>query len=102
MAGAFRVLTTPAFEREFNKISKGNPVLISAFGELLEILRQDPHNRSNQHPIKKLAGIKPGEGQWGHSMAGVQNALRHIRSRCSAALFPPSPRGLLAPFVPMT
>jgi mRNA-degrading endonuclease RelE of RelBE toxin-antitoxin system len=64
MAGAFRVLTTPALEREFKKISKANPALISAFEELLEILRQDPHNRSNQHPIKKLAGIKPGEGQW--------------------------------------
>jgi mRNA-degrading endonuclease RelE of RelBE toxin-antitoxin system len=32
--------------------------------ELLAILRRDPHNRSGQHPIKKLTGCKAGEGQW--------------------------------------
>jgi len=32
--------------------------------ELQAILRQDPHNQSGQHKIKKLAGYKAGEGQW--------------------------------------
>jgi len=27
--------------------------------ELLAILREDPHYRSGQHKIKKLAGLKP-------------------------------------------
>jgi mRNA-degrading endonuclease RelE of RelBE toxin-antitoxin system len=27
-------------------------------------LTEDPHNRSGRHSIKKLAGLKPGEGQW--------------------------------------
>ncbi len=64
MAGKFRVVTTPAFEREFRKASKGNAALLDAGEELLAILREDPHNRSGQHKIKKLAGLKPGDGQW--------------------------------------
>ena len=64
MAGKFRVVTTPAFEREFRKASKGNAALLNAVGELLAILREDPHNRTGQHKIKKLAGLKPGDGRW--------------------------------------
>jgi mRNA-degrading endonuclease RelE of RelBE toxin-antitoxin system len=64
MAGAFRVLTTPTFEREFRKTSRGDSTLVQALEELLVILRQDPHNRTGQHKIKKLTGLKPGEGQW--------------------------------------
>jgi hypothetical protein len=59
MSNAFRVLTTPAFEREFRKISKRNPDLLTALEESMVILQQDPHNRSGQHQIKKLAGVKP-------------------------------------------
>jgi mRNA-degrading endonuclease RelE of RelBE toxin-antitoxin system len=61
---AFRVLTTPAFEREFRAISKKDSALVRALEELIAILHDDPHNRSGQHQIKKLAGLKPGEGQW--------------------------------------
>lgn len=64
MAGPFRVLTTPAFERDFRKAAKGNPALVEALQELLSILREDPHNRSGRYKIKKLAGLKPGDGQW--------------------------------------
>lgn len=64
MAGPFRVLTTPAFEREFRAISKKGSVLVRALEELIEILSNDPHNRSGRHKVKKLGGLKPGEGQW--------------------------------------
>jgi mRNA-degrading endonuclease RelE of RelBE toxin-antitoxin system len=64
MAGAFRVITTPAFEREFSKASRGNAALIDALDELVAILAEDPHNRGGRYQIKKLAGLKPGEGQW--------------------------------------
>jgi mRNA-degrading endonuclease RelE of RelBE toxin-antitoxin system len=64
MAGAFRVITTPGFEREFRKVSRGNAVLIDALEELVATLTEDPHNRSGQHQVKKLAGLKSGEGQW--------------------------------------
>jgi len=65
--GAFRVVSTPAFEREFRKISRGNAALVDALDaldELMAILREDPHNRSGRYQIKKLAGLKAGEGQW--------------------------------------
>lgn len=64
MAGSFRVLTTPAFEREFRKVSRRTPELVEALEELIAILQEDPHNPSGRHKIKKLAGLKPGEGQW--------------------------------------
>jgi len=64
MAGPFSVLTTPAFEREFRAISKRDSALVRALEELISILSVDPHNRSGRHQIKKLAGLKPGEGQW--------------------------------------
>ena len=60
----FRVLTTPAFEREFRAISKKDRILVRALDELIEVLSDDPHNRSGRHKIKKLAGLSPGEGQW--------------------------------------
>lgn len=34
------------------------------FKTLMAILTEDPHNRSGRHQIKKLAGLKAGEGQW--------------------------------------
>jgi len=64
MAGAFRVFTTPAFEREFRAISRKDSILVRGLEELIEMLSNDPHNRSGRHQIKKLAGLKPGEGQW--------------------------------------
>ncbi len=64
ISGRFRVLTTPAFERDFRKSSKGNPGLLKSLEDLLAVLRQDPHNRSGEHKIKKLAGLKAGDGQW--------------------------------------
>jgi len=64
MNGAFRVVTTPSFEREFRKLSERNIKLLDALQELIAVLAQDPHGRSGRHPIKKLAGMKLGEGQW--------------------------------------
>ena len=64
MPGTFHVLTTPAFEREFRKAVRANSALLAAFDGLLKILQDDPYNRLGHHPIKKLAGVKPGEGQW--------------------------------------
>jgi mRNA-degrading endonuclease RelE of RelBE toxin-antitoxin system len=64
MSGSFRVLSTPAFEREFRAIAKHNAALSGILEELIQILSQDPHNRSGGQKIKKLAGLNPGEGQW--------------------------------------
>jgi len=64
MPGSFRVLSTPAFERGFRAIAKHDATMASVLEELIETLSHDPHNRSGQHKIKKLAGLKSGEGQW--------------------------------------
>jgi mRNA-degrading endonuclease RelE of RelBE toxin-antitoxin system len=60
----FRVLSTPPFDRDFRKLLHGRDSLVEAMTELQTILRHDPYNRDGQHKIKKLAGYKPGEGQW--------------------------------------
>lgn len=64
MNGTFRVVTTPSFEREFRKLSQRNAKLLDALDELIGALAEDPHGRSGQHAIKKLEGLKPGDGQW--------------------------------------
>jgi mRNA-degrading endonuclease RelE of RelBE toxin-antitoxin system len=64
MPEPFTVLATPAFEREFRKVSKSNSKFIDALEELIATLHEDPYNFSGQNNIKKLAGVKPGEGQW--------------------------------------
>jgi len=53
-----------SFEREFRKVSRRNSTLLDALEELIALLAKDPHGCSGQHPIKKLEGVKPGEGQW--------------------------------------
>jgi mRNA-degrading endonuclease RelE of RelBE toxin-antitoxin system len=64
MNGRFRVLLTAGFERDFLRISRRNPALEKALEDMLAILREDPGNRTGRHPIKKLAGVKTGEGPW--------------------------------------
>lgn len=64
MNGTFRVVTTPSFEREFRKVSQRNAKLLDVLDELIGVLAEDPHGRSGRQGIKKLEGLKPGEGQW--------------------------------------
>jgi len=64
MNGTFRVVATPSFEREFRKLSQRNTKLANAAEEVIAILAEDPHGRTGNYPIKKLEGLKPGEGQW--------------------------------------
>jgi mRNA-degrading endonuclease RelE of RelBE toxin-antitoxin system len=64
MKGAFRVVTTPSFEREFRKLSRRNSKLQDVLEELISFLAQDPHGRTGHQQIKKLQGLGPGEGQW--------------------------------------
>ena len=64
MLPAYRTLTTPAFERETRKILRRNARFLGMLEKMLTALKDDPYNRSRKHDIKKLAGLKPGEGQW--------------------------------------
>lgn len=64
MAAPFRVLTTPAFERQARKAIHGKQELAGVIERLLPILRDDPYNVTGKHKIKKLAGVDAGDGQW--------------------------------------
>ena len=64
MAPTYRLVSTPAFERDVRKIARRNPDLLSVLEAIRTILSSDPYNTSHQHPIKKLRGIEPGGGQW--------------------------------------
>lgn len=93
MPAAFRVLTTPAFECSAKKLARGNPKVTDALEMLIAILESDPYNRMRTHPIKKLAGIKPGQGQWRirernyrlrYDISGQEVVLHSLRDRKEA------------------
>jgi mRNA-degrading endonuclease RelE of RelBE toxin-antitoxin system len=54
----------PRFECLFRKLNKRHPDLLDTYQKVIAILRTDPHNRSRNHAIKKVEGVKPGEGQY--------------------------------------
>ena len=64
MTARFSVHTTPHFERLARKLLKAHPELRAVLDGVHAILRADPYNVSRRHPIKKLVGVEPGEGQW--------------------------------------
>ena len=64
MPPIYRTLTTSAFERDARRITRRNARLFSVLTRLLNVLAEDPYNNSGRHDIKKLTGLKPGEGQW--------------------------------------
>ncbi len=64
MSGQFRVVITPKCEREVRKLTSRNSELADVVENLISILEEDPYNHHRRYRIKKLAGVKPGEGQW--------------------------------------
>ncbi|MBI4229187.1 MAG: type II toxin-antitoxin system RelE/ParE family toxin [Deltaproteobacteria bacterium] len=64
MPSSYRVLTTPAFEREFRKLSRKNPAVIKHLDRMVKILENDPYNRTHSHDIKQLKDVKSEEGQF--------------------------------------
>lgn len=64
MLNKFNIFLISRFERDFKKIQNKDNKIINTFGSILEILKIDPFNKTKKHNIKKLAGLKEGEGQW--------------------------------------
>ncbi len=64
MSPIYRTLTTSAFERDARRITRRNARFFSVLDRLPNVLAEDPYNKSGKYDIKKLAGLKPGEGQW--------------------------------------
>lgn len=61
---AYRVVVASRFERDYKALAKRHPQAIPRVEAMVEALKQDPYNRSGRHNIKKLRGVKKGEGQW--------------------------------------
>jgi mRNA-degrading endonuclease RelE of RelBE toxin-antitoxin system len=61
---AYRVITTSHFDRLMKKLASKHPDLAGRFEEAIPILSADPYNKNRRHPIKKLEGVKAGEGQY--------------------------------------
>lgn len=64
MSPTYRTLTTSGFERDARRITRRDARLLRVLARLLNVLAEDPYNKSGGHDIKKLTGLKPGEGQW--------------------------------------
>jgi mRNA-degrading endonuclease RelE of RelBE toxin-antitoxin system len=62
--GTFSVFTTSRFDREYKKLRAYHPELPEHYAGILAILQTDPYNHTGFHPIKKVIGVPPGEGQW--------------------------------------
>lgn len=60
----FNIKVTPAFQKNFNSITKRNKSLQEKFATPIGRLSLDPYNISGQYDIKKLTGIHEGDGQW--------------------------------------
>ena len=90
MTPAFRVLVTPHFERSFRKLEKHHPDLLEVYRSVIGILQVDPHGRSGSRAIKKLEGVRRGEGQYRlrigrwrfrHDILGQDVVLHHCGLR---------------------
>ncbi|MBI4469188.1 MAG: hypothetical protein HY650_07705 [Acidobacteria bacterium] len=64
MTPGFSVHTTARFDRELRKLNRHHPDLAALYQRACSILATDPYNQSREHPIKKLEGGKPGQGQY--------------------------------------
>ena len=64
MASLFAVLTDPHFERLGTALRNRHPDFVEHLAEAIEVLKADPHNRTRRHAIKKLRGVRQGEGQY--------------------------------------
>lgn len=64
MTAQFAVRTTPKFDRLLKKLARHHPDVPDLFAQAIDILAGDPYNTSRRQTIKKLEGVRPGEGQY--------------------------------------
>jgi len=60
----FRIFVSSYCAREIRDLHQRNPELPAVLEKLKALLQEDPHNISRRYDIKKLKGIKHGQGQW--------------------------------------
>ena len=65
MSSSFVVRTTSRFDRQARALRKRHPgVFTASYEEAITILSEDPYNRRRRHRIKKLEGVRQGDGQY--------------------------------------
>ena len=62
MSVRYRILTTPLFDRDVKRAVKKYNDVRSVIERAILILESDPYNLTHTHNIKKLEGIKKGDG----------------------------------------
>src|SRR6266567_1618801 len=87
MSPTYRTLTTSAFERDARSITRRNTRLLRVLDRLLNVLAEDPYNKSGRHDIKKLTGLKPGEGQWRIRRETTGCAMKSLAGMSYCTLF---------------
>ena len=60
----FDVKATAHFGRALKKLARAHPQILDEYDAVIAILGADPYNRTRRHPIKKLEGIRAGDGQY--------------------------------------
>lgn len=64
MTPSFSVRTTPRYQRLAHQLIRAHREFQALQHRAREILTADPYNRSRTHHIKKLEGVREGDGQW--------------------------------------
>lgn len=64
MPTSYRILVTSFFEKDVSRQGKKDRKIFEEIERLKKTLEADPYNLSRKFDIKKLKGIKPGEGQF--------------------------------------
>jgi len=64
MPTPYRILVTSFFQRDVRRQGKKDRRALKEIEYLKEILAADPYNLTRRFDIKKLKGIKPGQGQF--------------------------------------
>ena len=64
MPASYRILVTSFFDKDVSREGKKDRKIFEEIERLEEIFEADPCNLSRKSDIKKLKGIKPGEGQF--------------------------------------
>lgn len=64
MTSKFSVGATSHLQRTLNKLKRRFPEVVEHYEEAIALLEEDPYNITRRHKIKKLEGIRSGDGQY--------------------------------------
>ena len=64
MPASYCILVTSFFEKDLKRQAKKDRKILREIEKLNEILAADPHNLTKRYDIRKLKGIKAGQGQF--------------------------------------